>query len=80
MPQFSSSTTADIEQKEKCFSVASDLLGCAQTNKNFLKRKENITGDETWVYSYNSGTKQESKMEIPFLTVTEKKHTNSAEN
>jgi hypothetical protein len=39
------------EQKENCFSVVSYVLDCAETNENFWNSI--ITGDETWVYSYN---------------------------
>jgi hypothetical protein len=56
--QVSSFTTADIEQKGKCFSMASGLLKCAETNQNFLKNF--ITRDETWENSYYSETKQQS--------------------
>jgi hypothetical protein len=41
------------QQNENHFSVASDVLECAETDENFLKLKCIITGDETLVCGYD---------------------------
>jgi hypothetical protein len=46
------------EQKELHLDVAQDLLECANGGLEFLKTA--ITGDESWVYGYDPGTKAQS--------------------
>jgi hypothetical protein len=46
------------EQQQLCLEVARDMLECANGDPEFLKTV--ITGDETWVYGYDSETKVHS--------------------
>jgi hypothetical protein len=43
------------EQKELRLDVAQDMLECANGDLDFLKTV--ITGDKSWVYGYDPGTK-----------------------
>lgn len=43
------------EQKQKCLKLSQELFDCANNDKNILKNI--ITGDETWVYSYDVKSK-----------------------
>jgi hypothetical protein len=44
------------EQRERHLPAASHLLERAQADENSFQN--NVTGDETWVYSYNPETKR----------------------
>jgi hypothetical protein len=46
------------EQKELHLDVAQDMLECPNCDLDFLKTL--ITGDESWVYGYDPGTKAQS--------------------
>ena len=46
------------EQKEHCAAVANDLIQTATNGPDFLKKL--ITGDESWVYSYDPEMKAQS--------------------
>ena len=46
------------QQKQLRLEIAQDLLDCANSNSDFMKTI--ITGDETWVYGYDSETKFQS--------------------
>jgi hypothetical protein len=46
------------EQKELYLDVAQDMLECANGDLDFLKTV--ITGNESWVYGYDPGTKAQS--------------------
>jgi len=43
------------EQKQKYLKFIQELFDCANNDKNFLKNI--VTGDKTWVYSYNVKSK-----------------------
>ena len=49
---------ADEQQKELHVEIAQDMLDCANNDPEFTKTI--ITGDETWVYGYNSECKFQS--------------------
>ena len=52
------------EQKEHCAAVANDLIQTATNGPDFLKKL--ITGDESWVYSYDPEMKaQSSQWKLP---------------
>ena len=44
-----------MEQKQLRLEIAQDMLDCVESDSNFLNTV--ITGDELWVYGYNSETK-----------------------
>ncbi|GFV08513.1 histone-lysine n-methyltransferase setmar-like protein [Trichonephila clavipes] len=46
------------QQKNIRIEIAQDNLEMINSDENFLKKI--ITGDETWVYGYDSETKQQS--------------------
>jgi len=46
------------DQKEKHIEISQELLANANGDEKFLKN--NITGDETWVYGYNTETNMQS--------------------
>jgi len=48
--------TAD--QKQQCVNICTELRHLASNDETFLSRV--IIGDESWVYSYNPETKQQS--------------------
>ena len=48
--------TAD--QKQQCINVCTELRQLASDDEMFLSKV--ITGDESWVYGYDPGTKQQS--------------------
>ena len=45
------------DQREQCQTIASDLMERSCEDVQFLKNI--VTGDESWVYGYNPGTKQQ---------------------
>ena len=53
-----------MEQKQLRLEIAQDMLDSIESDSNFLNTV--ITGDESWVYGYNPGTKaQSSQWKLP---------------
>ena len=49
------------EQKERCVEVCQDILTQLETDSNLLGRTS--TGDESWIFEYDSFTKRQSSLE-----------------
>jgi len=44
-----------MEQKQLRLEIAQDMLDCVESDSNFLNTV--MTGDESWVYGYDTETK-----------------------
>ena len=60
------------QQKDLCSEIAQDNLEMVSDDENALKKV--ITGDESWVYGYNSETKQQSSQWKRPVSHSRKKH------
>ena len=58
--------SADRCTKREPCQVSQELFDCSNADENFLKNV--ITGDETWVYSYDVETKVSTEVVCPLST------------
>jgi hypothetical protein len=47
------------DQKQRCINVCLELQEKANEDPTFTCNYRNITGDESWIYDYNTKTKQQ---------------------